>query len=89
MRIVIVIEGDRITIGNELPKPQVPIKSLYELDLPIRALRALISEGVNTPAELLEKTETELLKMPDMGRRFLGYIKKELSERGWSLKSTG
>ncbi|HOW60559.1 MAG TPA: DNA-directed RNA polymerase subunit alpha C-terminal domain-containing protein [Candidatus Moranbacteria bacterium] len=55
-------------------------KSIEELELPIRAYRFLKSININTIGELVQKTETEILKERNAGQKILSQIKDALIE---------
>jgi DNA-directed RNA polymerase alpha subunit len=62
-------------------------------DLPVRAANALRNDRVSTYGDLLDKTEAELLRSPNFGRKSLVKIKEHLRkevplpmliENGWA-----
>lgn len=62
-----------------------PIDSLEFSEIALKGLR---SGSVSTVGEITERTETELLKMPNLGRRALNEIKEVLASRGLSLRES-
>ncbi len=56
-----------------------------DLDLSVRASNCLESARINTVAELVTKTESDLLKVRSFGRTSLREVKKKLSEMELSL----
>ncbi|UUZ72603.1 TIR domain-containing protein [Polaromonas sp. P1(28)-8] len=62
-----------------------PIESL---ELTERTLEALRSAGVTTVGEAALKTETELIKIPRMGRISLNELKEVLASRGIALPNS-
>ena len=58
-----------------------------DLDLPVRAYNVLKNEGVRYIGDLTQRTETELLKMPNLGMKSIMKIKKALALRGLTLGS--
>ncbi len=60
--------------------------SIDTLDLPVRANNVLKVEGVWTIGALISRTEMDLLKMPNMGRRTLNMVKEALGERSLALR---
>ncbi|KAA0258446.1 DNA-directed RNA polymerase subunit alpha [Deferribacter autotrophicus] len=60
-------------------------KSIEELELSVRAYNCLKNANIKTLADLCEKTDAELLKTKNFGRRSLEEIKKVLAELGLSL----
>ena len=61
---------------------QMPIG---ELDLSVRASNCLESAKINTVADLVSKTENELLKVRSFGKTSLREVKRKLSEMGMEL----
>lgn len=64
------------------PKDGTP---LWELALTIRSAKILRSEGIETIDQLLLCKESDLMKMPGMGRKSIDDIKQSLSQRGMRL----
>lgn len=60
-------------------------KTIEELDLPQRAQNCLHAAGLKYVGDIVQKTETELLKTKNLGRKSLKEIKEVLSEMGLSL----
>ncbi|WP_372825475.1 DNA-directed RNA polymerase subunit alpha C-terminal domain-containing protein [Polaromonas sp.] len=59
--------------------------SVGTLDLLTRTLNCLKVENINTIGELLQCTENDLLKGPNMGRKSLNDVKEALRLRGLKL----
>jgi len=53
----------------------------------VRTHNVLRRNGIRTIGDLLSKTESELLRMKNMGRRSLNEIKEKLASRGLELKA--
>jgi len=60
-------------------------KSIEELELSVRAYNCLKNANIKTLAELCQKTDGEMLKTKNFGRKSLEEIKKVLQELGLSL----
>ncbi|MGE4266489.1 MAG: DNA-directed RNA polymerase subunit alpha [Deferribacterales bacterium] len=60
-------------------------KSIEELELSVRAYNCLKNANIKTLAELCMKTDAEMLKTKNFGRKSLEEIKKVLCELGLSL----
>ncbi|MGD9809085.1 MAG: DNA-directed RNA polymerase subunit alpha [Deferribacterales bacterium] len=60
-------------------------KSIEELELSVRAYNCLKNANIKTLAELCMKTDAEMLKTKNFGRKSLEEIKKVLQELGLSL----
>jgi len=60
-------------------------KLVEELDLSVRAQNCLHTAGIKTVGELVQKTEQEMLKTRNFGRKSLKEIKDVLTDLGLSL----
>jgi DNA-directed RNA polymerase subunit alpha len=60
-------------------------KSIEELELSVRAYNCLKNANIKTLHELCSKTDAEMLKTKNFGRKSLEEIKKVLSEMGLKL----
>lgn len=60
-------------------------KPIEDLELSVRAYNCLKSAGINTIAELIQKTEGELLRTKNFGKRSLEEIKEVLAKQGIKL----
>lgn len=60
-------------------------KPIEDLELSVRSYNCLKSAGVNTVLELVQKTESELLKTKNFGKRSLEEIKEVLARQGLRL----
>jgi DNA-directed RNA polymerase subunit alpha len=60
-------------------------QSVAELDLSVRSSNCLRTANVGTIGDLVQKTESELLKTKNFGKRSLNEIKTILGEMGLSL----
>jgi len=75
-----VIEEEETTeIDPELLRP------VDDLELTVRSANCLKAEQVNYIGDLVQKTETELLKTPNLGKKSLTEIKDILGTRGFTL----
>jgi len=61
-------------------------QAITDLDLSIRSLKCARTLGVETVADLVQKTEKELLQCPNFGQTSLNEIKRKLASYGLSLK---
>ncbi len=64
------------------PKLLCPVE---DLELTVRSANCLKTEGIKFIGDLVQKTEVELLKTPNLGKKSLTEIKDVLAERGLSL----
>jgi DNA-directed RNA polymerase alpha subunit len=56
-----------------------------ELSLSVRARNSLKNAEIITIKDLIQKTETELLRLPRFGRKSINEIREKLNMRGFSL----
>ena len=60
-------------------------KSVEELELSVRSYNCLKNANIKTIGDLVQKTEAEMLKTKNFGRKSLKEIKEILAEMGLSL----
>jgi DNA-directed RNA polymerase subunit alpha len=60
-------------------------KSVDELELSVRSYNCLKNANIRTIGELVQKTESEMLKTKNFGRKSLNEIKEILGNMGLSL----
>ena len=60
-------------------------RNVDELELSVRASNCLKTASIRTIADLVQKTESELLKTKNFGKKSLNEIKTILGEMGLSL----
>ena len=70
-------EGPGINESNELL-----YRSVEELELSVRSANCLKNAGINLIGELVQRTEAEMLKTKNFGRKSLNEIKEVLMEAG-------
>lgn len=61
------------------------LRSVSELELSVRAANCLKNAGIETIAEMVQKTESEMLKTKNFGRKSLNEIKEILTDMGLGL----
>ncbi len=74
------------------PQPQrntafdpILLRPVDELELTVRSANCLKAENIYYIGDLIQRTETELLKTPNLGRKSLNEIKEVLASRGLTL----
>ncbi len=73
----------------EVKKPSINLnRSVEELELSVRSYNCLQKANIKTIAELVEKTDTEMLKTRNFGRKSLNEIKAILVDMGLNLGMT-
>lgn len=63
----------------------VLLRPVDELELTVRSANCLKAEDINYIGDLIQRTEVELLKTPNLGKKSLTEIKDVLASRGLSL----
>lgn len=59
--------------------------TIEDLDLSVRSYNCLKRAGINTVAELAQKSEEDMMKVRNLGRKSLEEVKKKLEELGLAL----
>jgi DNA-directed RNA polymerase subunit alpha len=70
--------------GNKIFDP-ILLRPVDELELTVRSANCLKAENIYYIGDLIQRTETELLKTPNLGRKSLNEIKEVLASRGLTL----
>ncbi len=70
--------------GKENHDP-ILLRPVDELELTVRSANCLKAENIYYIGDLIQRTETELLKTPNLGRKSLNEIKEVLASRGLTL----
>ena len=60
--------------------------SIDDLDLSVRSNNCLRRAGINTVDELIQRTEEDMMKVRNLGRKSLEEVKKKLSDLGLALR---
>ena len=83
---------DPSPIDPLMPQPSRPtpfdpilLRPVDELELTVRSANCLKAENIYYIGDLIQSTETELLKTPNLGRKSLNEIKEVLASRGLTL----
>ena len=70
--------------GNATFDP-ILLRPVDELELTVRSANCLKAENIYYIGDLIQRTENELLKTPNLGRKSLNEIKEVLASRGLTL----
>ncbi len=75
---------------HERPTHEVAclMRSVDELALSVRSTQCLKAENIHRLGDLVQRTEADLLRTPNFGRKSLQEIKAALAERGLALATT-
>ena len=63
--------------------------AIEELDLSVRSYNCLKRAGINTVGELVRKTEDEMMKVRNLGKKSLEEVEHKLIELGFALNKSG
>lgn len=72
---------------EEDKKEKVMEMTIEELDLSVRSYNCLKRAGINTVQELTQKSEEDMMKVRNLGRKSLEEVQEKLAELGLSLRS--
>lgn len=82
------LEGTEATAETPSRSPQVDpilLRPVDDLELTVRSANCLKAENIYYIGDLIQRTENELLKTPNLGRKSLNEIKEVLASRGLTL----
>jgi DNA-directed RNA polymerase subunit alpha len=82
------VERDLAAVKGDIPyinQVDVLAKTIDHLELSVRASNCLRAAGVEHVYELVQKTEDELLKTKNFGRKSLAEIKENMAKMGLGL----
>ena len=75
------------TANRNVQFDPILLRPVDELELTVRSANCLKAENIYYIGDLIQRTETELLKTPNLGRKSLNEIKEVLASRGLTLGS--
>ena len=83
------LEGTPAEVEEEKTPPIDPVllRPVDDLELTVRSANCLKAEDIYYIGDLIQRTETELLKTPNLGRKSLNEIKEVLASKGLTLGS--
>ncbi len=73
---------------EEEAKDKILEMTIEELDLSVRSYNCLKRAGINTVQELIQKTEEDMIKVRNLGRKSLEEVEQKLKELGLSFKKS-
>jgi DNA-directed RNA polymerase subunit alpha len=82
------IEGTVEPVSTHRASPEVDpilLRPVDDLELTVRSANCLKAENIYYIGDLIQRTENELLKTPNLGRKSLNEIKEVLAARGLTL----
>lgn len=78
--------ADMMIKKEETQKEKKLEMTIEELDLSVRSYNCLKRAGINTVQELTEKSEADMMRVRNLGRKSLVEVKEKLADLGLSLK---
>ncbi|HXE20248.1 DNA-directed RNA polymerase subunit alpha [Castellaniella sp. UC4442_H9] len=72
-------------LGQDAAIDPVLLRPVDDLELTVRSANCLKAENIYYIGDLIQRTENELLKTPNLGRKSLNEIKEVLAARGLTL----
>ena len=82
------LKGGSEAAAEEKPENGPATMSIDDLDLSVRSNNCLRRAGINTVEELTQKSEEDMMKVRNLGKKSLDEVKKKLSDLGLSLRKT-
>lgn len=76
-----------MVVKEDSSKEKVLEMTIEELDLSVRSFNCLKRAGINTVEDLIGKSEEEMMKVRNLGRKSLEEVMQKLSSLGFSLHS--
>jgi len=78
-------EAEPVAVENQEEVDPILIRPVDDLELTVRSANCLKAESIYYIGDLIQRTEVELLKTPNLGKKSLTEIKEVLAARGLSL----
>jgi len=82
-------EVDPLEEREEEDREQRLEMMIEDLDLSVRSYNCLKRAGINTVGELVRKTEEEMMKVRNLGKKSFEEVERKLGELGFSLSKSG
>lgn len=74
-----------VSVPQEAEIDPILLRPVDDLELTVRSANCLKAENIYYIGDLIQRTENELLKTPNLGRKSLNEIKEVLASRGLTL----
>ena len=78
--------GDIMVEKNDQPQHAVLAMTIEELDFSVRSFNCLKRAGINTVEDLISKTEDDMMKVRNLGRKSLEEVINKLESLGLALR---
>ena len=86
--VVTIVGGNEPVIIEEPIQSTSTSVSIDDLDLSVRSNNCLRRAGISTVDELVQKSEEDMMKVRNLGRKSLEEVKKKLTDMGLSLRNS-
>ena len=80
-------DSEPVVVEQEDEIDPILLRPVDDLELTVRSANCLKAENIYYIGDLIQRTENELLKTPNLGRKSLNEIKEVLASRGLTLGS--
>jgi DNA-directed RNA polymerase subunit alpha len=81
------MDSVEILVEKEEDKKEKALEmTIEELELSVRSFNCLKRASINTVEELTQRTEEDMMKVRNLGKKSLEEVKSKLAELGLSLK---
>jgi DNA-directed RNA polymerase subunit alpha len=77
---------DTMVVTNDQGKEKVLEMTIEELDLSVRSFNCLKRAGINTVEDLLSKSEEDMMKVRNLGRKSLEEVIWKMASLGFNLR---
>ncbi len=84
--------AEKVEITSDKPeedRERILDMTIEELDLSVRSYNCLKRAGINTVGELVRKTEDEMMKVRNLGKKSLEEVEHKLIELGFGFNKSG
>ena len=88
MAVFVDLEAEEAIEASQQAEPEIDpilLRPVDDLELTVRSANCLKAESIYYIGDLIQRTEVELLKTPNLGKKSLTEIKDVLASRGQSL----
>lgn len=80
-----VIQSEVAVEKEDQTKDKILELTIEELDLSVRSFNCLKRAGINTVADLIDKTENDMMKVRNLGRKSLEEVMQKIEDLGFNL----
>ena len=80
-------EDTQFSVNEDKDKGKILEMTIEELDLSVRSFNCLKRAGINTVEDLISKSEEEMMKVRNLGRKSFEEVRDKLTSLGFQLNS--